>query len=259
MLEQERVPLLIPKGELYTDVIRYLQQIGFKFDVNSSEKETIIPVPNIGVDLCAIRANDIPDVIGSAPFGITGSDLIWERGWKENSGRELEISKQNPHAKNWRLYIGITHRFAEYIRQIKQREPLVSDIADVPPLAPNQHPYVTTIATEYPHITRQYLEKNNIPSEKVPFFLGRGVSGSSESMQHLSKNCNVIVTVISSGASVKKNDIEVLHEFHEGTVRMINAGSMLTDSDRELLSKIEKLIGRECCPENDASMTSHVE
>lgn len=181
------------------------------------------------LDFVIIRAGSIPSLVNiessKLKAGITGSDIIWEAGMGRYGGYEIPISQLIENYSQPALYVGVTQEFAERIRREKARETLVADLTGY------------MVATKYPRITGEYLSEKSV--DGIQIF---PVPGTDEAMQYVFDSCVGILGIMSSGRTIKANDIEVLEIFYQVTVRMIECADKLTRRDRELLDDFKELI-----------------
>lgn len=223
----ERLRLAVPTGELETDVTKFFRDIGLQFD--KVDRSYFLEVKNMPLDLIAVRASSIPQLVSHdqslIKAGMTGSDIVWESGMGEDFGENLPVHTLNPNAKQWSLYIGVTKPFANQILEQYSRSPTVADLSG------------NILSTEYPRIAYEYLSDKKPHQVKVLH-----VHGTDEAMQYAFPNCYGVLGVLSSGATVKANNIEVLDIFHQGTVKMIEAGNKLSPYDISILSDLRERI-----------------
>lgn len=222
MKEIERLKIALPSGELEKNVLGFVQDIGLNF--TSIDRRYLISVENMPIDLVIVRASSIPVLItdkrSELKAGITGSDIIWESGMDKNTGEEMPIS-----AKNSRLYIGVTRRFSNYLKNEKSKIPSVQDLSGI------------MIATKYPRIAKDVFSQKSI--EDILIY---PIPGTDEAMQYIFSNCDGILGIISSGTTVERNDVDVLETFHEVTVRMIQASGKLTEQDINILNDFRERV-----------------
>jgi ATP phosphoribosyltransferase len=134
------------------------------------------------------RANDIPVYVhyGAVDLGITGHDLILEREADVLELLDLEYGK------------------ATLVVAVPEKSPITT-VNDVPAL--------NRVATEFPNITRKYFEKLGKQVEVLE------VSGTAELAPKLGL-AQMIVDIISSGETLRKNKLRVIGKILDSTCRL---------------------------------------
>jgi len=183
-----------------------------------------IEANNFPVDFALIRASDVPrfvnDENATTSVGITGSDIIWEAGLGKDYGKEIPIYQFNQSAKQSRLYVGFTERFRELLGRTVNYQDL------------NQ----TTIATKFPKISQDYLGEKGIMPELIV------VPGADEAMQYIFPNCNAVLGVVSSGATLQENRIDILETFYDVSLRFVEQQEKMTNNDLLIFNELQERI-----------------
>ncbi len=138
-----------------------------------------------------VRAQDIPEFVadGAADVGVTGWDLVCE------SGRALDS----------RLDLGFGRcRIVVAIRD----ESSVRCVGDLPG--------GTRIATVFPRVARQFLEREAIDGEIVP------VSGAAEVAPHLGI-ADAVIDLTSTGSTLKVNGLREISTVLQSSARLVTA------------------------------------
>jgi ATP phosphoribosyltransferase len=122
-----------------------------------------------------VRAADIPELVadGAADLGITGSDLVAESG--RNLDRILDLG------------------FGRCRMAIAVREESCI-------LAASEIPAGTRVATSFPNIARDFLQRSGIEATLVP------VSGAAEIAPHIGV-ADVIIDLVSTGSTLRMNGL----------------------------------------------------
>lgn len=163
-----------------------------------------------------VRAQDIPEFVadGAADVGVTGWDLVCE------SGRALDS----------RLDLGFGRcRIVVAIRD----ESSVRCIGDLPS--------GTRIATVFPRVARQFLEREAIDGEIVP------VSGAAEVAPHLGI-ADAVIDLTSTGSTLKVNGLREISTVLQSSARLVTAPGMGDGMSgkhlavRELASALESVL-----------------
>lgn len=212
--ERERATIMIPAGNLEKDVKSFFKAIGLQFE--DTDRKYFIRVENMPVDFVLLRARDIPKLVGD-PFlnwgtiGVTGSDILWEQeqegsAFDRNAGQDLPIENLVPGFKKSSLFVGVTNDFVKRVREEKDRDPQLKDLAK------------RAVVTKLPRIAKEVFEERGIGTNIQP------VSGTEEAWQYLNRAYfEGVLGVIKTGETTKLNDIQVLERFYDVSIRLISA------------------------------------
>lgn len=200
----DTVRLAIPnKGRISQPVMELMDKSGLHL-LDSGERRLISRTPDPHIEVLFARPIDIPEYVatGSADLGITGRDMVAERGSHVNQLLDLRIGE------------------ATLVLAVEEESP-VGSVADLEG---------AKIATEFPCITRSYFENRHIGIDIVR------VGGACEATPYLGI-ADAIVDLSSSGATLRSNRLRVLDEVMQtSTVLIANQVSV-----REKSGKIEEV------------------
>jgi len=174
----ENLRIGIPsKGRLAESAADLLIEAGLSF--RRSERSLFARVRDMPIDVTFLRTNDIPILCaeGAIDMGITGGDLIEESGVQLTSRLALGMG-------NWRLAICVP-------AGSQRKKP--GDLAGC------------RIATSFPNVTQQYLERHNVVAHTVE------LTGSVEVMIALGV-ADAIVDLVETGSTLAANRLSVLDE-----------------------------------------------
>ena len=174
------VRLAIPnKGRIAAPIIDLVEKSGLHLAEAGEQRRLITRTLDPHVEILFARPVDIPEYVatGAADLGITGHDMVVERG----SDVEELLDLQSGRA---RLVLAVHED---------------SDITQAEQLAGLK------VATEFPTITRAYFKKQNIDVEIVL------VGGACEAAPHLGI-ADAIVDLSSSGTTLRTNRLRVIDE-----------------------------------------------
>lgn len=226
MKEYERLKFALPKKEWQKPVLSFMQAIGLEFE--AVEKCQSIIVDNMPVTFVLMRAKGIPknvfDPRSASKANITGSDILWEKGYGRDFGEEIPIYDLDPEAKRSKLYVGVEKDFLEDVKE-KLREPNLQELLD------------KGIASEYVRISEDFCRENGIQTE----IFDTSDEGSAEAMPQLYQ-ARAVIDVSETGKAAELNGIEVLQVFYEVSLRMIQADEKLTRIDRAILDDFKERI-----------------
>jgi ATP phosphoribosyltransferase len=174
------VRLAIPnKGRIAAPIIDLVEKSGLHLAETGEQRLLITKTLDPHVEILFARPVDIPEYVatGAADLGITGHDMVVERG---SEVQEL-LDLQSGRAK---LVLAV--REDSGITQVKQLAGL-------------------TIATEFPTITRSYFKKHNVDVDIVL------VGGACEATPYLGI-ADAIIDLSSSGTTLRTNRLRVIDE-----------------------------------------------
>jgi ATP phosphoribosyltransferase len=195
------VRLAIPnKGRIAAPIIELVEKSGLHLAETGEQRRLITRTLDPHVEILFARPVDIPEYVatGAADLGITGHDMVVERG---SDVQEL-LDLQSGRAK---LVLAV-HEDSE----ITQPEELAG----------------LKVATEFPTITRAYFKKKNIGVEIVL------VGGACEAAPHLGI-ADAIIDLSSSGTTLRTNRLRVIDEVMVTSTQLIaNHDSLKTKKEK---------------------------
>ncbi|WFN33521.1 ATP phosphoribosyltransferase [Methanogenium sp. S4BF] len=193
---REHLRLAIPnKGRISDPIIELLEKGGLHLHSSSSRK-LIAPTCDPAVEVLFARPIDIPEYVanGAADLGITGRDMVRERGASVTEILDLKMG-------------GATLVLAV---------PEESGIRAPEELAGKR------IATEFPHTTGEYFRERGIDVSLFP------VSGACEATPYLGV-ADAIVDLSSSGTTLKTNHLIVIEEILRSTTVLIGNNAAMQE------------------------------
>lgn len=206
------VRLAIPnKGRIAVPIRDLLEKSGLHL-IDNGERRLISATVDPEVEVLFARPVDIPEYVtnGAADIGITGHDMVLERGADVEELLDLQLGR------------------ATLVLAVQEDSPakLVSDLAG------------SRIATEFPMITRNYFRERDLP---VTVFQ---VGGACEVTPHLGI-AEAIVDLTSSGNTLQQNRLRILDRILEtSTVLIANHEARLRKSRKieEICLALESVI-----------------
>ena len=171
------IRIAIPnKGRLYEPTISIFKDAGLPISGGAESRKLFAKTTDPDIHILFARAADIPEYVqdGAADVGITGIDLITERGARVETLLDLKFGKAS-------LVLAV---------------PEDSDFQKAEDLEGRK------IATEFPEITRQYFEKLGVNVEVIK------VSGACEMTPHVGI-ADAIVDISSSGTTLMINHLKM--------------------------------------------------
>lgn len=204
-----KIKIAIPsKGRISEPSIDILEKAGLGLKDKESRK-LISKTFNKDIDVLFARASDIPEFVqdGIADLGITGIDLI-----KENEADVMELLD---------LKFGKT--------KLVLAAPEDSNISSIDDIGGEM-----TVATEFPVLTKKYLEENKLNLKIVK------LSGSTEAAPFIGV-ADLITDLTSTGTTLKMNHLEIVDTILESSIVLITNKDSL-EAKKELIESVSTSI-----------------
>ena len=204
-----KIKIAVPsKGRISEPSIDILEKAGLGLKDRESRK-LISKTFNKDIDVLFARASDIPEFVqdGIADIGITGIDLI-----KESEADVIELLD---------LKFGKTN--------LVLAAPEDSNIKSIEDITPEM-----TLATEFPTLTKKYLEKNNLNLKIVK------LSGSTEAAPFIGV-ADLITDLTSTGTTLKMNHLEIVDTLLKSSIVLI-ANKKSVETKKDLIDSVSTSI-----------------
>ncbi|MDD1702755.1 MAG: ATP phosphoribosyltransferase [Methanoregula sp.] len=189
------IRLAIPnKGRIAAPIMDLMEKSGLHLP-DAAERRLITRTLDPHVEILFARPIDIPEYVanGAADLGITGHDMVTERGSDVEELLDLGFGKAK----------------------------LVLAVRDESPVTSVQQLKNAKIATEFPTIAKQYFAKKHVPVNIVI------VGGACEATPHLGI-ADAIIDLSSSGNTLKTNRLRVIDEVLVTSTHLIANRTSLT-------------------------------
>ncbi|WP_410508421.1 ATP phosphoribosyltransferase [Methanosarcina hadiensis] len=183
------IRIAIPnKGRLYEPTISIFKDAGLPISGGAESRKLFAKTTDPDIHILFARAADIPEYVqdGAADVGITGMDLITERGANVEALLDLKFGRAN-------LVLAV---------------PEDSDLEKAQDLEGKK------VATEFPEITRQYFNKLGVNVNVIK------VSGACEMTPHVGI-ADAIVDISSSGTTLMINHLKPIDTAFSSSVYLI--------------------------------------
>ena len=200
------------KGRLHEPSVDLLDRAGLPIERTADRKlyaDTVDP----DVSVLFARAADVPEYVrdGAAAVGITGRDQVVESGADLTELVDLEFGQ-------CRLVLAA---------------PENGDIAELADLAGG------TVATEFPRLTREYLDREGVGADVVE------VTGATELTPHV-EMADAIVDITSTGMTLRMNRLSVIDEVLSSSVRLYAHPDRADDRKvQQLVTAFESVLAAE--------------
>ncbi len=209
------ITFALPKGRIMQDSMELFSQIGITCpEMGEKSRKLVFENPEQKFRFMAVRATDVPTYVeyGCADLGVVGKDTLLEQG------------------KN--LYEPLDLKFG-YCRLV---------VAEPKQLRESDNPLDWSnirVATKYPNITERYFSAKGVQVELIKLY------GSIE-LAPLVGLSERIVDLVSTGGTLKANDMVEVETIAEVTTRLIvNRASLKTKHEKisRIIDDLEKVIG----------------
>jgi ATP phosphoribosyltransferase len=207
------VRLAVPnKGRIAAPVMNLIEKSGLHLPESGSERHLIIKTLDPGVEILFARPVDIPEYVatGAADLGITGHDLVVERGSDVAELLDLGLGK------------------ATLVLAVHEE----SGISSVEELAGAK------VATEFPAITKKFFASRGVQVSVVL------VGGACEATPHLGI-ADAIVDLSSTGTTLKTHRLKVIAEvLTTSTFLIANRHALVKKQEKidEILLALESVV-----------------
>jgi len=200
------------KGRLSQEAISLLQKSGLHFRIK--DNALLTHVENFPIDLLFVRDDDIPTLVfdGLCDGGIVGENVLFEAALRSSDANYRTVLLLGN--CRCRLAIAVPESF---------------DYQDVNSLNGKR------IATSYPLLLQQYLNRNNIRAESL--FL----SGSVEVAPRMGM-ADAICDLVSSGQTLEDNKLIAVETILESQATLIQASHAMNDDYQDLFNMLARRI-----------------
>ena len=205
---KNRVKIAIQKnGRLSTESLSILKKCGIEF--SDSNNKLIIKSTNMSIDLLMVRDDDIPRLVSQniADLGIVGENVVYEKQLSDTSLKLKTILK-----------LGFSRCRLSFA---KPKEMNLDNINN------------KKIATSYPGIVKDYLEKKNINAEIIE------IHGSVE-LTPFVEISDIIADLVSTGSTLESNNLTELDSIMDSQAILVQSSSISSKK----LPLIEKIVSR---------------
>jgi ATP phosphoribosyltransferase len=216
--------IAVPRGALFAGTVDLLAALGLDtVELRSNDRKLLFE--DIGV--ITMRPSDVPTYVedGAADLGITGKDVLLERGGRASDLGASERGRRQIYELLDLAYGRCTMVFATADR--------INDRGEDPAAEALRRLGVMRVATKYPRIAARHLEETGRQAEIVE------VKGSVE-LAPLTGLAEAIVDLTATGTTLRENGLVVREEIVECTARLIaNPVAYKLKADQ-----IDQLLGR---------------
>ena len=210
---ENRVKIAVQKsGRLSKDSLSILKKCGIEF--SESSNKLFIKSTNMSIDLLMVRDDDIPKLVSQniADLGIVGENVVKE---KQLSDSSLQL--------NTLLKLGFSKCRLSFA---KPKEMNLVEIQN------------KKIATSYPAIVKNYLDKKNVTAEIIE------IHGSVELTPFVDIS-DIIVDLVSTGSTLESNNLTELETVMNSQAILIQSKKFPSDKQsliNTIISRVNSVI-----------------
>ena len=204
----EPVTVALSKGKLLTPTLLLFRNAGYLgVDLSLDHRKLVVEVPKAGLSFLIVRPVDVPTYVeyGAADVGVAGKDILLEQ--------ELDVHEPLD------LRIGWCRIAVATLQGPDQRPRLSSKLR---------------VATKYPNLTEWYFNQQGTPVEIIKLY------GSIE-LAPLVGLADRIVDLVSSGRTLKANNLRETETIAESTARLIVNRASLKMKHHAMTTMIHRL------------------
>ena len=205
---KNRLKIAIQKnGRLSTESLSILKKCGIEF--SDSNNKLFIKSTNMPIDLLMVRDDDIPKLVSQniADLGIVGENVVSEKQLSDTSLKLKTILK-----------LGFSRCRLSFAKPKKMNLDNISN---------------KKIATSYPSIVKDYLEKKDINAEIIE------IHGSVE-LTPFVEISDIIADLVSTGSTLETNNLTELESIMDSQAILIQSSSISSKK----LPLVEKIVAR---------------
>ena len=200
-MENRKVRIALTKGRIEDKAVSLLEKIGYDVsELRNKGRRLILNIPNENIEVVLAKAADVITYVehGVCDLGVVGEDTIMEHGGKFYEIADLQFGK------------------CKFALALKKGTDFFAGYG------------VKTVATKYPHVTRNYFESMGIDVDIVK------IEGSVE-LAPLVGLADGIVDIVETGTTLKENGLEVCRDVAPISARLIvNTVSLKLKQERIL-------------------------
>ena len=204
----EPVTIALSKGKLLTPTLVLFRNAGYlSSDLSLDDRKLVFEVPEAGLSFLIVRPVDVPTYVeyGAADVGVAGKDVLLEQ--------ELDVHEPLD------LRIGWCRIAVAALRGADQRPRLSSKLR---------------VATKYPNLTEWYFNQQGTPVEIIKLY------GSVE-LAPVVGLADRVVDLVSSGQTLKANNLRETETIAESTARLIVNRASLKMKHQAMTTMIHRL------------------
>lgn len=237
--KNKKLKIAVPKGRILKDGLELLRKSGYikHPDADYDSRRLIFDYPDDAVSLLIVKPWDVPTFVeyGAADAGISGKDVLLEKPRNVYEPLDLEIGRCRIVAAAGKDLIN---------KEIKRRRPdsdnclpkkQVQDIEDDIKKKLYYSNANLRIATKYVRITRDFFNRKGVSNVQIIKMYGN------VELAPISGLCDFIVDLVSTGETLRQNNLATIEVIAFITSRLIVNRASLKINPGEIASLIDNL------------------
>lgn len=205
------ITLALSKGRILDDTLPLLERIGISVDpAVLDSRRLILPTADPGLRLIIVRASDVPTYVryGAADLGVAGKDVLLEHGG-DGLYQPIDLG-----IGRCRMCVAAKRGF-DYAAAVRRGARL-------------------RVATKYVSVAREHFAAKGVHVDPIKLY------GSME-LAPLVGLADVIVDLVSTGSTLKANDLVEVEEIMPISARLVVNQASLKTRHAELAPLLERL------------------
>ncbi len=237
--KKKKLKIAVPKGRVLKDALRLLRKSGYVKhpDADYDSRRLIFDYQDDDVSLLIVKPWDVPTFVeyGAADAGISGKDVLLEKPRNVYEPLDLGIGK-------CRVVAAVDKNIMD--KEIKRcRKNAAESVLDDIKKKIYYSGTNLRIATKYVRITREFFNKKGVSNVQIIKLYGN------VELASISGLCDFIVDLVSTGETLKQNNLTPLEDIVFVTSRLIvNRASLKINSEEiaSLIDNLKKQVKKEC-------------
>jgi ATP phosphoribosyltransferase len=236
--KKKKLKIAVPKGRVLKDALGLLRKSGYVKhpDADYDSRRLIFDYQDDDVSLLIVKPWDVPTFVeyGAADAGISGKDVLLEKPRNVYEPLDLGIGKCRVVAAAGRDIIDkeIKRSRKNAAASLSEQFPVIGD--DI-----KKKMYYSganlRIATKYVRITREFFNKKGVSNVQIIKLYGN------VELAPISGLCDFIVDLVSTGETLKQNNLIPVEDIVFVTSRLIVNRASLKINSGEIASLIDNL------------------
>ena len=237
--KKKKLKIAVPKGRVLKDALGLLRKSGYVKhpDADYDSRRLIFDYQDDDVSLLIVKPWDVPTFVeyGAADAGISGKDVLLEKPRNVYEPLDLGIGK-------CRVVAAVDRNIMD--KEIKRcRKNVAESVLDDIKKKIYYSGANLRIATKYVRITREFFNKKGVSNVQIIKLYGN------VELAPISGLCDFIVDLVSTGETLKQNNLTPLEDIVFVTSRLIvNRASLKINSEEiaSLIDNLKKQVKKEC-------------
>lgn len=230
--KNKKIKIAVPKGRVLKDALGLLRNAGYikHPDVDYDSRKLIFDYAEDEISLLIVKPSDVPTFVeyGAADAGISGKDVLLEKPKNVYEPLDLEIGK-------CKIVVAAGKDFIKNAGDHGSSCVRLQSDSGKATMAMYYGKANLRVATKYVRITRDFFNKKGVSNMQIIKLYGN------IELAPVSGLCDLIVDLVSTGETLKQNNLAPIEIITPVTSRLIVNRASLKINSGEISSLIEKL------------------